>query len=68
MDEFKPQIVVYHDPYFVPSSQGTGVESSAFTVSMLMSGAAALDCSIEPVLNDIPAEEKQEIAASVAGT
>eukprot|EP01127_Copromyxa_protea_P006102 TRINITY_DN15916_c0_g1_i1.p1 TRINITY_DN15916_c0_g1~~TRINITY_DN15916_c0_g1_i1.p1 ORF type:complete len:469 (+),score=90.68 TRINITY_DN15916_c0_g1_i1:38-1444(+) len=67
IQDFKPEVVVYHAPKFTTQKPGVGVGQEPFTVQMLMSGASALDATAEQTLKEIPEGEKEQIANSVAG-
>ncbi len=46
---------------------GLGVPNEPFSVQMMMSGAAALDCTPDPIVKDIPNEDKQSVSERVVG-
>lgn len=63
---FGPNIVVYHDSSF-NSPGDLGVMATPFSVTMLMSGAAALDNTEVPILDRIADTDKKRISTQVAG-
>jgi len=67
-EKFLHDIVVYHDPAFVPQKEDFGVKTGApFVCFMLMKGAAILDNIRADQLAAIPVSERPELSERIAG-